>query len=280
MYCRTFLWRDGQGQALSLRASSQLSYIIRGSGPGLLLAHGAGATVQSCFSALLGLLAEQFTVIGPDYPGSGATPRSLQPLQLDMLVDQMVATAVQAGVEKFAMLGYSLGCAVALRAATRHPDRVMALILTSGFAQLDTVSRLKAQTLRNLVNGGDLSTAAQLLTNLTISEQYINSISEEELRGLIELVTSGIASGAVEQTELGEQIDVRPDLPKVSVPTLVINATQDRLLSPQLGKALAAGIPGAQIAELNCGHLPIDRGREWLGLIQHFLAMVASPLSR
>jgi len=255
-------------------SSSQLSYIVRGSGPGLLLAHGSAATVQSSFSTLLGPLAERFTVIGPDYPGSGATPRATKPLQIDTLADQVVATAVQAGLETFAVLGYSLGCTVALRAATRHPQRVTALILTSGFAQLDAASRLKIRTLRKLADKGDQDIIAQFMISLTIGKQCINSMPEEQLEGLIELMASGIAPGAAEQAELTTRVDVRRDLSKVSVPTLVINVTDDQLISPHLGKALADGIPGAQIVELDCGHLPIDRGPQWLHLIQNFLATV------
>jgi pimeloyl-ACP methyl ester carboxylesterase len=197
-------------------------------------------------------------------------------LQLDMLADQMVATAVQAGVEKFTVLGYSMGCAVALRAATRHPDRVMALILTAGFAQLDSVSRLKIQILRNLGDRGNQDVSAQLMISFAVGRQCVNSMSEEQLEELVELMASVIAPGAAEQADLTTRIDVRADLPKVSVPTLVINMTDDQLVPPYLGKALADGIPGAQIAELDCGHLPIDRGPEWLRLIQSFLAAVST----
>lgn len=115
---------------------------------------------------------------------------------------------------------------------------------------------------------------AQLLVSLTIGNQRINSMSEEHLKWLVELMTSMTAPGTADQVDLSIRIDVRADLPKVSVPTLVINMTDDQMVLPHLGKALADGIPGAQVAELDCGHLPIDRGPEWLHLIQHFLATV------
>jgi len=251
---------------------TRLSYIVCGSGPGLLLAHGCGMTVQSNFSALIGPLSERFTVVGPDYPGSGTTPRATEPLLLDMLADQMVATAVQAGVERFAVLGYSMGCAIALRTATRHPDRVTALILTAGFAQLDTTPRIKTPMMYGQAEGENHNAWARSQISLSISRRYINSMSEEDLEGLVELIASRAASGAAEHADLAARIDVRSDLPKVSVPTLVINMKEDQLVSPQISRALADGILGAQVAELDCGHLPIDRYPEWQRLVLDFLS--------
>jgi len=80
--------------------TSPISSIVQGAGPGLVLAHGAGGSIQSNFGALITPLARRFTVIGPDYPGSGMTPRATRPLQLNELADQVVDAAHVAGVEK------------------------------------------------------------------------------------------------------------------------------------------------------------------------------------
>src|SRR5579871_5143557 len=98
---------------MSLVSMSPLSCLVRGFGPGLLLAHGGGGSVRTNFGSLIAPLAEHFTVIAPDYPGSGTTPRAKKPLQLDLLADQMVATALEEGVEQFSILGYSMGCSIA-----------------------------------------------------------------------------------------------------------------------------------------------------------------------
>src|SRR2546430_1626322 len=109
-----------------------LSVDVRGSGPGLLLAHGAGGSVAANFPFLDELAAKR-TVIAPDYPGSGATPKATRALELDRLVDDVVASAVDSGVETFGVVGYSMGTTVAIRAATRYPERVTSLVLTAGF---------------------------------------------------------------------------------------------------------------------------------------------------
>ncbi|MFD0856658.1 alpha/beta fold hydrolase, partial [Actinomadura adrarensis] len=88
---------------------------MRGNGPGLLLAHGAGGGIDANFGPILDELTSRNTVVGPDYPGTGRTPSRGGALSLDGLADALVATAVEEGVESFAIAGYSLGTPVAVR---------------------------------------------------------------------------------------------------------------------------------------------------------------------
>ncbi|OAH15359.1 alpha/beta fold hydrolase [Streptomyces jeddahensis] len=114
-----------------------LATAVTGTGPGLLLAHGATGSIEGNFAPVLKTLAVAHTVIAPDYPGSGGTPVAAAPLDLDDLTDAIVGSAVRHGIERFAVLGFSLGTLVAVRAAVRHPERVTALVLTAGFARPD-----------------------------------------------------------------------------------------------------------------------------------------------
>ncbi len=252
----------------------QLSHIVRGHGPGLLLAHGGGGSVRNNLGSLINPLAKHFTVVGPDYPGSGTTPRSKKSLQLDTLADQMVATAVQAGLETFAILGYSLGSAVAIRATTRHPERITALILTAGFAHLDTAARLRAEVLRTLAEREEWKVLGRLLVGSLISEQFLKALSQEQVEELVEQAALGLPAGFAEQTDLVMRVDVSQDLPHISVPTLIINMTDERLVSRQGSKALTDNIVGAKVAELDSGHMPLDCGPAWLELAQDFFATV------
>ncbi|MFI0943156.1 alpha/beta fold hydrolase [Streptomyces sp. NPDC021020] len=114
-----------------------LATTVTGTGPGLLLAHGATGSIEGNFAPVLPALAAAHTVVAPDYPGSGRTPVAAAPLDLDALADAVVDSAVRRGVGRFAVLGFSLGTLVAVRAAVRHPERVTALVLTAGFARPD-----------------------------------------------------------------------------------------------------------------------------------------------
>ncbi|MEU9370697.1 alpha/beta fold hydrolase [Streptomyces avermitilis] len=86
-----------------------LATTLTGTGPGLLLAHGATGSIEDNFAPVLPALAAAHTVVAPDYPGSGETPVVDAPLDLAELTDSVVDSAVQRGVGRFAVLGFSLG---------------------------------------------------------------------------------------------------------------------------------------------------------------------------
>ncbi|MFC3997491.1 alpha/beta fold hydrolase [Nocardiopsis sediminis] len=222
-------------------AHRPLSYLRRGRGPGLLLAHGATGGTDANYGAVIDAFARHHTVVGPDYPGSGRTPRSATPLTLDGLADAVVAAADDAGVATFALHGYSLGGAVAIRAAVRHPGRVTALVLAAAFAHPSEAMHALLRTWH------------------------------------ADLAASGPA-GAADQVDLGRRVDVRDDLPRIAVPTLVLATTADELVAPGHSAELAAAIPGARRADLASGHhIWEDAPEEWAAQVLDFLAANGGP---
>ncbi|ARF56149.1 alpha/beta fold hydrolase [Streptomyces gilvosporeus] len=246
---------------------------VLGSGPGLALAHGAGSSTAGTYGPILENLAAHRTVVGIDYPGSGDTPRSTTPLQLDDLADQLVAAAVAEGLDTFALHGYSLGGPVAIRAAARHPERVTALVLTATFPHRDHRLALALPVWRKLAESGDRELLAQFMTMMALGADALESMPDEQLQQIVGFTAAGVEGGTPEHAELGLRADVRDDLARIKAPTLVISTTQDWFTSTRLHRRLADGIPGAELVEIPTGHLPmVERPEEWQKLITDFLA--------
>ncbi|MFE2752704.1 alpha/beta fold hydrolase [Actinosynnema sp. NPDC059335] len=248
---------------------------VRGSGPGLLLAHGAGGGVEANYGPILEGLAARHTVVGVDYPGAGATPRAGRPLDLDGLADALVAAADAEGLDTFAVSGYSLGGPVAIRVAARHPDRVRALVLSATFAHADTRTTLVADIWHELFESGRHALLARYVNLMAVGEPVLNTLSPDQVRAAAEQLATGFPVGTGDQVDLVRRVDVRGDLAGLSVPALVVVTTADPLVSPTLQRELAAALPAAEVAELPTGHLPfVERPGEWLRLIDDFLARV------
>ncbi|MFD9113453.1 alpha/beta fold hydrolase [Streptomyces bottropensis] len=230
-----------------------------GSGPGLLLAHGAGSSLAGTYGPVLEALAARHTVVGIDYPGSGDTPRSTTPLSVDDLADQLVAAADAEGLDRFAVSGYSLGGPVAIRAATRHPERVTALVLTAAFPHRDNRLALASSIQSKIAASGDRELLAEFQLMVALGTQALESMPAEQLQQTLGYVAAGTVDGSA-------------DLAGITVPTLVVSTTDDRLVSSALHRRLAETIPGARLAEIATGHLPmLERTEEWLQLITDFL---------
>lgn len=250
-----------------------LARTVGGTGPGLLLAHGAGGSVALNYGPIMDGLAAGHTVVGVDYPGTGRTPRAARPLSVDFLADQVVAAADAEGLRRFAVAGFSLGGPVAIRVAAKHPERVSALMLTATFARRDARLDLAAKLWGELYRAGDKGRLAEYLTLVALSTEALRTTPAPDLRRAIDGLAKLIPVGTPEHVDLVRRADVRADLASISVPTLVISTTGDPLVSPHLHEELAAGIPGARLARIATGHLPFaERPQEWLDLMTGFLA--------
>jgi hypothetical protein len=86
---------------------------------------------------------------------------------------------------------------------------------------------------------------------------------------------------ALALTQMNAEIDVRPVLPTIRVPTLVLHRSGDRCLKVEEGRYVASRIPGAKYVELpGADHLPFAGDQEQiLGEIEEFLTGVR-PESR
>lgn len=249
--------------------------VVRGTGPGILLAHGGGGSVAGNYGPILDDLATTHTVVGPDYPGSGATPRSPEPLVLDEIADSLVRTSADAAVDRFTVLGYSLGTAVAVRIAVRHPDRVAGLVLTAGFAFPDNRIRLAVRVWRELLAAGDRVLLARFLTLVGTGATHLNRLAPADVEAGVAALADFIPAGSPEHVDLVAAVDTRADLPRIHVPTLVIATAEDGLAGPEHSRELAAGIPGAELVEIAAGHgIGAEARDEWLGAIRSLLARV------
>lgn len=243
-----------------------------GEGPALLLAHGAGGSVDANFGPVLPALAAAHRAVAIDYPGAGRTPRAKAPLTLDGLADELIAAADAEGADTFALAGYSLGAAVAVRTAARHPDRVKALVLTAPFARPDTRMTLAAQTWHHLASSGDRDKLARFLLPLALSPEALDALSPEQLDATLRGTAESAPEGSADHVDLVIRADVRADLAAITAPTLVITTTRDQLVPPALQREVAAGISGARVAGTATGHLPFaEAPAQWQRLITDFL---------
>jgi pimeloyl-ACP methyl ester carboxylesterase len=248
-----------------------LPAIVRGAGPGLLLAHGAGGTPELNFP-FLDRLARRATVVAPPYPGRHPAPPAVRPLDADELADRLVASALAAGVESFTVVGYSLGAALATRIAARHPTRVQGLVLTAGFAHARPSFQALAAVWRALLDG-PREPLAHFLALTCSSASALASLTSADYAATVDaLVDLPIPPGTPDQVELVRRIDVRGDLAAIAVPTVVVVPTGDLLVAPVHSRELAQGIARATTVELDSGHLVgVDRPDAWLAAIDGLL---------
>jgi pimeloyl-ACP methyl ester carboxylesterase len=185
-----------------------------------------------------------------------------------------------AGIERAPVFGISQGAAVAVAYAARHPERVSALILLGGCARgwrvkghARLVERIEAMmVLMRQGWGGRNAAFRQMFTSSFFpdaSPQLADWWNE------LQRQTTTPENAATILSALGD-VDVRADLPKVNVPTLVLHTRDDAVVPMKDGIELASGIRGARFVPLDGrNHLLLQDEPAWprfVAEVEHFLA--------
>ena len=171
---------------------------------------------------------------------------------LDQDMEDLRAVMAAAGSERAALFGYSEGGPMSALFAATHPDRVDALILFGTFANGSAMfDRSDAQP-EALDHWGEGHTL----------EIFAPSVVTEERTRRWAAFERAVGSPAVLRARWRTvaELDVSPVLETVQAPTLVMHASGDRAVPVDLGREMAAAIPGARYLEVNSiDHIP------WVG---------------
>ena len=107
-----------------------LAYQELGSGSPLVLLHGGFGSVEM-FGPNVDLLSAGHRVIGVDLQSHGRSPAVDRPMRFETMGDDIAALIKELRLEHAAIMGFSLGGAVALRTAIQHPELVERIALLS-----------------------------------------------------------------------------------------------------------------------------------------------------
>lgn len=258
----------------NLRGIEPLAYADhgddRGSRTGVVLVHGAGGSAAGSWGPVAGQLARHCRVIAPDNPGSGGTPLD-GPLDLDSVADRVARTAREAGLDRFAVVGLSMGAAISIRLAVRHPGLVTGIGLIAGFAYPDARTRLTLGLWRSLLHG-DPKALGQFLVAVSFGADYLDRLSPAERDALAAEAAGSLPPGVDAHIDLAERVDTRDDLGRIAVPAVVIGADDDTLIPFRHSEAIAKGIPGGRLKRVPAGHsVPVERPDEVLTLLRPIL---------
>jgi pimeloyl-ACP methyl ester carboxylesterase len=114
----------------------EMYYEIHGSGRPLVLLHGAYMSIDMMGPLVAGLASDR-GVIAPELQGHGRTADADRPITYEQMADDTAALVAHLGLGEADVAGYSMGGAVALQLAIRHPAVVRKLVVVSASSASD-----------------------------------------------------------------------------------------------------------------------------------------------
>lgn len=190
-----------------------------------------------------------------DARGNGLSDWNPPTIRFEDFVSDLATVFDAAKIERAPVLGISQGAAVAAAYAARHPERVSALVLVGGCARgwrakghVKLTERVEALMLLMRQGwGGRHPAFRQIFTSSFFPRA---SAHETDWFNELQRQTTSPENAAAILSALGDA-DVREDLPRVQVPTLVAHARGDVVVPMKDGLELAAGIRGARFVALD-----------------------------
>ena len=265
----------------------RLAYARTGGGPPLVKSGNWMTHLEFDFESpiwrhLYGELSRDHTLIRYDARGNGLSDREVEEVSFETFVGDLETVVDAAGLERFALLGISQGCAVSIGYAVRHPERVTHLILYGGYSvgwakrARSAAEKEQGAAMLTLMRHGwgqENPTFRQLFTS-----QFIPGGTKEQADWFNELQRiSTSPDDAVRNLIASGDTDVSAFLSQVTVPTLVMHAREDARVPFEQGRRLAAGIPGARFVSLpSRNHLILENEPAFQRFLQELRTFLAT----
>jgi len=234
-----------------------------GEGPPLLYLHGAAPSGD--WLPIHRRLSKRFHVYAPDHPGFGYTPRPEWLTDMGDLVLHYEELLRAIGLEKPAVVGFSLGGWIAAEFAAFYPERVSALVLLNAGGL-----HVEDHLLPDLFGLEGKELARTIFHDPECAAAFFASQRDPEQRARH---WRGMTTLALLAWNPWFDPKLRGRLRRIAVPTLALWSEYDRLIPPVYGQAYRDAIPGAVFELLpDCGHMaPLERPEEVAEAIGSFL---------
>ena len=231
-----------------------INYAVQGEGEPLLLIPYTSAD-HACYAFQLPAYTEHFSCVAIDLPGSGESDRAAGPCSTDGYADQVAAFLGAIGIERAHVAGVSLGAAVGIHLAARHPDRVRSLSVHSGWHASDPYLTSVVGQWRTMASA--LPTVADVVIQgifpwCFTPEMYVDR--PEFVDTLADFVRSRPAQpmdAFLAQIDAVIAHDASAVLREIDVPTLITFGARDLVCSTRFAEPLNSGIRGSELVVFN-----------------------------
>ncbi|MGH3305341.1 MAG: 3-oxoadipate enol-lactonase [Streptosporangiaceae bacterium] len=183
-----------------------------------------------------------FRLLRYELPGHGGTPAAPGAYSIGGLAAGVLALLDSLGVERAAYCGISLGGMIGMWLAAHEPDRISALGLVCTAAWLPPADAWRARAAQ--VRAAGMAPIAAAALGRWFTPAYANR-APEVIRGFAAEFERTDPAGYAGCCEAIAAMDLRPDLPAIAAPTLVLTGADDPATPLEHGAAIAGLIPGA-----------------------------------
>ena len=203
------------------------------------------------------LIKEKVRVVTVDLPGHGISTIVGEVHTMEFLADCVANTMAALGIERYSVVGHSMGGYVALQTLRLHPERMEGIVLLSSTPNPDSPEKLLDRDREiALVEGGHKDLLATTAAKNGFASENLKKM-QDEIIFLEEQVLVTEPEGVVALLRgMKEREDSNELLRQTAVPQLFILGKKDSYIPLDRAEAMVANHPQAKVVWLeNSGHL-------------------------
>ncbi len=226
------------------------------------------------WSAIVKNLVEHFRVITFDQRGAGQSSIPKEPFVIEDFAEDVIAIADELGLEKFHLVGDSMGGIVAQIVSRKFADRVDRLVLSNSMAHLSQVNRWSLEIACDLYKEHPYyDEFYKLFMPWYFSSRFLER--EEEPKELLKELKKRkhplTHKGLQRVVEPFINYDSTKNLKYIQAPTLVIIAEEDIFCLFRDSRAMIKAIPTHQVELMSGGHnSKIEHPNRWSEVVLNF----------
>ena len=246
----------------------QIHYRNEGDGEPILLLHMAVASSDE-YSRVIHFLSRRYRAIAPDFLGAGDSDPAPYAYQIADHARTVVSFMDSLGVKKASIVGQFNGAMIAAEVAVNWPERVDRLVLagTGFWEESEAIALSEPPNFTTTVEiKSDGSHLLEWWRRACLLGDYPPEILEERVLEYVKAGTRG-----EEAHWAGAAYDLKPKLPLIACPTLVLDATHYPF--HYLAKEVKSLIPNSTLINIENGPMYLDRAmpKEFAEAIISFL---------
>ncbi|MGW7264650.1 bifunctional 3-oxoadipate enol-lactonase/4-carboxymuconolactone decarboxylase PcaDC [Streptomyces sp. NPDC054842] len=214
-------------------------------------------------------LVKHWRVFRYDLPGHGGAPAYPSGSVAESAA-RLLATLDALGVQRFGYAGCAFGGAVGVELALRHPQRLASLAVIAASPRFGTADEFRQRGVIVRTNG--LEPIARTAPERWFTGGFA-AAQPAITEWAVQMVRTTDPGCYIAACEALAAFDVRAELGRIGVPTLVLVGSEDQVTGPAEARTLVAGIPDARLAVVpGASHLvPVEQPAAVTDLlVRHF----------
>ncbi len=260
----------------------RIAYALMGNGvpvvkAGNIMTHIELDAQSFAWRHLFDVLSEKNQLVRYDLRGMGLSDWDVDSVTFEDYLADLEAVVDAAGLDRFALLGFSQGCAISMAYALRHPERVSCLALTAAYARgwrirLTPQEQKREEAFLDIIETSwdDESLIAQQM----FTTSFAPNASREEANSFNRLLRRTTTStNLVRNLNAMSRVDLMDQLKSIDTPTMLFHVVDDSLNSSiNEARIIASELSNAELIPIEgASHLILEDDAAWPQYEDEFL---------